>query len=208
MYAIHGFGGAGKTETMIEALQRGAQYLSDDLAIFDQEGFIHPYYRRIGLHDYSFTDEQLTKLHIDKKKYGLMKMCEKRNDRISRYIFQRLRGHFKISVSPEQLYSFSTSISVIDRLKVDLHYWLDLSDETCIAEISNESFIQRMTFCMQNEFRSFVDFDGYFGFLYEFWGTKRLEHDALLQKVVSSIDIIGLRIKGQNYNELACLILE
>ena len=66
IYAISGFGGAGKTEIMLEALNKGAQYISDDLAIYDDHGRIYPYLRRISLHDYPFTDLQLEEYKLDK----------------------------------------------------------------------------------------------------------------------------------------------
>ena len=75
IYAISGFGGAGKTEIMLEALNKGAQYISDDLAIYDAHGRIYPYLRRILLHDYPFTDLQLEEYKLDKSQYRLMKIA-------------------------------------------------------------------------------------------------------------------------------------
>lgn len=207
VYAIHGFGGAGKTETMIEALQRGAQYISDDLAIYGQDGSIYPYFRKIAFHDYPFKVEQLEKFHLDKRSYRLMKWCEIRKDKFSNYLYRRLRGRFNISVSPLEISSSSVTLSVEDPIVVSYNYWLDSSNKTTLTNLTSKEFIDRMAFCMENEFRSYVDFDGYLNFLFPFWGKKRTEHERVLQRILSSIDIQGLSINGSDYTELANLIL-
>ena len=206
VYAISGFGGAGKTEAMLEALQQGAQYLSDDLCLFDEDGNICPYLRKISLHDYPFTDEQLDRFHLNKRQYHLMMRCKDKPGRITQYLYQRYRGRFNIS------FDFTAVSSVkgeyADKsFPVKAHYWLDAADKTEFKEMSAEDFIRKMTFCMQNEFRPYCDFDGCFGIVYDFWQKKRDEHDRLLAEILKKTEITGLSIKTGAYNELAELIL-
>lgn len=214
VYAIHGFGGAGKTEVMLNALERGATYLSDDLAIFDKDGCVHPYLRKISLHDYPFTEEQLERFHLDKRRYRLMNKCRQRNDRLSQYIYQRLRGSYCISINykdalPPRVNSAGQQYTdyVNETFFVDKNYWLEASDKTCIKNIQKNDYVRKMTFCMQNEFRQYIDFDGYFGIIYDFWKEQREHYDRLLQTVLSKINIQGISIKHGHYNDLANLII-
>lgn len=206
VYAISGLGGTGKTEVMLEALQRGAQYLSDDLCLFDKDGNICPYLRKISLHDYPFNDEQLDRFNLNKRQYHLMMYCKDKPGRITQYLYQRYRGRFKISFD----YTAVSSVKVeyADKsFPVKVHYWLDATDKTEFKVLSAEDFIRKMTFCMQNEFRPYCDFDGCFGIVYDFWQKKRNEHNRLLAEILNKIEITGLSIRTGAYNELAELIL-
>jgi hypothetical protein len=205
VYAIHGFGGAGKTEVMLEALQRGAEYLSDDLAIFDSMGRIYPYLRKISLHDYPFSDEQLDRFHLNKQLYHLMCRCQSCSGRISNYLYNRWRGRFKVSVDAEQINNDLPDVNVA--LPVDCNYWLESSNYTDFKAISNDDFVRKMTFCMQNEFRPYVDFDGYFGIVYHFWPEVRRKRNEVLAEILTRLEIYGLSIQNGHFTELANLIL-
>lgn len=205
--AISAFGGAGKTETMIEMLKEGAIYLSDDLAIFDIEGCIHPYLRRISLHGYPFTDEQLTKYELSRWRYHLMNYCKGETDRIRKYLYQRLRGRFNITLD----YTMFTDGKVTPfnhTYCVNHHYWLDSCNTTGLKYIEKECFIRNMSFCMRNEFRPYIDFDGYCSLIYPCWKVIRQQYDSVLQTVLEMIEIKGLSICGQDYRGLARLIIE
>lgn len=207
VFAIHGFGGAGKTEVMIDALERGAQYISDDLAIFDAEGRIYPYLRKISLHDYHFTEYQLDCFHLDKSRYHLMCRCQNRKGRISQYLYQRYRGRFNISVHHTAISPAINIIPVNDGLYVDLNYWLDASSATTFQSIKKDLFVKKITFCMANEFRAYLDFDGYLGIVYDFWQEKKESYNQLLSSILEKIDIKGLSIKTGHYADCANLIL-
>ena len=205
VYTIHGFGGAGKTEVMLEALQRGAEYFSDDLAIFDSKGHIYPYLRKISLHDYPFTDEQLNRFHLNKQLYHLMCRCQGRSGRISQYLYNRWRGRFKVSVNAEQMNNDLPDVNIA--LPVDYNYWLDSSNHTDFKVIAKDDFVRKITFCMQNEFRPWVDFDGYLGVVYHFWPEMRKNHNEVLASIITQIEIQGLSIQNGHFAELTNLIL-
>ena len=204
VYAISGFGGAGKTEIMLEALNKGAQYISDDLAIFDTKGRIYPYLRRISLHDYPFTDRQLEEYKLNKAQYRLMKYCQSKSDRLSRYLYQRYRGRFNISVDKAD----ESAHHLKGGYAVDYNFWLDSSGKNALVNLSKEDFVRRMLFCMENEFRSYSDFDGYFGFIYDFWNNLRQHRNKTIESALDCLNVQGLSINGSDYKELLSIILK
>ena len=208
VFAIHGFGGAGKTEIMIEALERGAQYISDDLAFFDREGRIYPYLRKISLHDYPFTDAQLDRFHLDKVRYHLMLRGKTRPGRIAQYLYQRYRGRFKISLHHTAFSQATKGIVVNDGLQVDQNYWIDASSITEFKSIDKGTFLKKTAFCMANEFRAYLDFDGYLGIVYDFWQDKKACHNQLLSSILEKVDIKGLSIQTGHYTDCANLFLK
>lgn len=207
VYAIHGFGGVGKTEIMIEALKRGAQYISDDLALFDEKGRVFPYLRKISLHDYSFTDEQLERLHLDKRRYHLMRWCQSKRGRLLHYLYQRNRGRFNISIRHTLVNTSDETVLPNESNVINHNYWLELSSTTEFKPINKDVFIKKMSFCMANEFRTFSDFDGCLGIVYEFWQEKRERHDHLLNTILSLMDIQCLSIQSGHFVDCANLLL-
>ena len=203
--AIHGFGGAGKTEVMLAMLQRGAMYLADDLAVFDTNGALYPYLRRISLHDYPYTDDQLKQFHLSSWRYHLMNWCKNKSGRLQNYLYRRYRGRFNISIDYTQLMD-ERETPPNQKLFVNRHFWLDACSYTCIQPMSKERFVRNMSFCMQNEFRPYIDFDGYCGLVYPFWKDIRTRYYSVLQQVLDTIDIQGLTIAGQDYEEVANLL--
>ena len=203
--AIHGFGGAGKTEVMLSMLQRGARYLADDLAIFDTEGTLFPYLRRISLHDYPYTDIQLRQFHLSRWRYRLMTRCRNKSCRFKDYIYRRYRGRFNISIDYLQM-TDGIETQANQPFVVNRHYWLDSCNATGLRSMSKECFVRNMSFCMQNESRSYLDFDGYCGLVYPFWKDIRTKFHDVMQNVLNAIDIHGLTIAGQHYEELASLL--
>lgn len=203
--AIHGFGGAGKTEVMLSMLQRGAMYLADDFAIFDTEGTLFPYLRRISLHDYPYTDIQLRQFHLSRWRYQLMNRCKHKSGRIQDYIYRRYRGRFNICIDYLQLTDGKIT-RANQPFVVNRHFWLDSCNATGLRPISKERFVRNMSYCMQNESRSYLDFDGYCGLVYPFWKDIRTKYHDVMQNVFNMIDIYGLTIAGQHYDELADLL--
>ena len=206
VYAIHGFGGAGKTETMIEALSRGAMFISDDLAIFNEQGQIFPYLRKISLHDYPYTDEQLVKYGLSRRLYHMMQFCHQHSNRVTKYLYRRWSGYFKISLDYTKL--TCGQVSALHFYDVNYNYWLDASNNTTYTSLSKEVFNRKMSFCMDNEFRPYIDFDGYLGITCPFWQKIRERHQIIIKKVLSVLDVQGISINKRNYTELTDLILK
>lgn len=203
--AISGFGGTGKTEVMLTMLQRGAMYLADDLAIFDTKGILYPYLRRISLHDYPYTVMQLRQFHLSRWRYRLINLCKHKTGRLYDYIYRRYKGWFNISIDYLQLTEGKETIANQPFI-VNRHYWMDSCNTIGIRSMSKECFVRKILFCMQNEFRSYMDFDGYFGLVYPFWKDIKTNYQDVLLKVLDTIDIHGLAIKDQHYEELADLL--
>ena len=203
IYAIHAFGGTGKTEVMLCALRNGADFISDDLAIYDSYGQIYPYTRSISLHDYPYTDDDLQFYGLSRRWYQIMRLVKDKKDRISQRLYSRLRGHYNIRFHYKRITCRET---VLQFYPVDQNYWMETSDKTEFIEISNNAFFRKMEFCMQNEFRSYIDYDGYFGCILPFWNNLRNVHRDFLIKVLSKMDIEAININGQHYDEVFQLI--
>lgn len=52
-YALCGWGGTGKTNTLLRLIERGAVYLSDDLTVVDRQGNLYPFPRSINVYHYN-----------------------------------------------------------------------------------------------------------------------------------------------------------
>lgn len=53
-YVFPGWGGTGKTNLLLQLLNKGAEYMADDLIIFDRDGSVYPYPKPLNLLDYNF----------------------------------------------------------------------------------------------------------------------------------------------------------
>lgn len=52
-YALTGWGGTGKTNTLLRLIESGAVYLSDDLTVVDENGRLFPFPRSINVYHYN-----------------------------------------------------------------------------------------------------------------------------------------------------------
>ena len=197
--AIHAFGGTGKTEVMLHALRHhNADFISDDLAIFNTEGQIFPYPRPIALHGYPFTDEDLEFYGLNVRTYKRMMWAKQRSGRFCNYLYQRYRGRFHIKFDYTKITGRETPMKFYD---IDKHIWMETGEKTEKFAISSEDFARKMSFCMANEFRAYIDYDGWFGAVLPFWAEKRKLHDEALNQVVSHMQIQGMKIQGTHYGD-------
>ena len=60
---------------------------------------------------------------------------------------------------------------------------------------------------MDNEFRQYVDFDGFFSLVYPFWNSIRERHKETLDQTLQHLNIESVIISGNNYQELANRLL-
>ena len=63
------FGGVGKTEVTMAAVQQGGKFLADDLIIVDRYGNAFPYTKRINLCEYPYNVHMLKLLGKKKMLY-------------------------------------------------------------------------------------------------------------------------------------------
>jgi hypothetical protein len=54
-FVLSGWGGTGKTNTLLALLEEGATYLGDDLSVIDREGHVHPFPRSVSVFDYNLA---------------------------------------------------------------------------------------------------------------------------------------------------------
>lgn len=207
VYAIQAFGGVGKTETALEYLLRGASYISDDIALFTDEGFIIPWPRCISLHDYPFTEEKLRTFGLSARLYRLKETLKTAKWFPLRNFYCRLRGRFNLRLSYRQL----TTAPLPGRtpLPIDTAWWMEQGEETESFSIQQTDFLRKIQACMRHEFSSYVDFEGYLGVVYDFWPSLVQQHDEVLQKTVLALpQIKGLKIKDKDYYKAAEIIVD
>lgn len=204
VFAIHAFGGSGKTEIMLQALYDGAEFLSDDLAIFNEKGEIFPYLRKISLHGYKFSDEEVTRYGLNKYHYRRLNWLKRHPNRITNYLFQRWKWEFYIKFDYKTITSKKTEIKFYN---VDYHYWLDSNGKTEISAMDKLLFVKKMEFCMQNEFCGYINYSGYFSTIIPFWQDIIYRYEAVLIDLFSHINILRATINSDDYKDLESLIV-
>lgn len=203
--AIHAFGGSGKSETMLHALYNGADFISDDLAVFNIEGQIYPYPRKISLHGYEFTDEELERYSLNKSHYKRLQWLKAHPGRITNRLYERWKREFYIRFR----YYDVTGCKTLNRFyDVSTHYWLEAKGKTFISELNHDFFVQRMKFCMQNEFCSYINYNGYFEAVLPFWKTIQKRYSDCLNLILDKIKIKGASIDNIAYSDMQKLIKE
>lgn len=204
--AIHAFGGSGKTETMLQALYDGAEFISDDLAIFNEKGEIYPYLRKISLHGYKFSDEELNRFGLNKYHYRRLNWLERHPNRITNYLFQRWRWEFHIKLDYKTITGKKIELKFYD---VDNHYWLDSNGTTEISDMDKVLFVKKMEFCMQNEFCGYINYCGYFSTIIPFWQDMVTKYDELLERILGSIDNLkNAQIHNEEYIKMKNIIYQ
>lgn len=195
--AIHAFGGSGKSETMLHALYNGADFISDDLAVFNIDGQIYPYPRKISLHGYEFADDELERFSLNKCHYKRLQWLKNHPNRITNRLCERWKREFYIRFPYYSITGRKTPTKLYD---IDAHYWLESKGKTEITEFCRDAFLERMKFCMQNEFCSYINYDGYLSATLPFWKQIRLRYECCLNEILGKIDIQGASINGTDYS--------
>lgn len=205
VYAIHAFGGTGKTEVMMKALFDGADFISDDLAIFDCDGNIYPYPRKIALHDYPFSNSELLFFGLNNRMYNIKEKLKDCKGRLSSRLYHRLRKKFNIKFHYSKITKRKTDLKFYH---VDYHYWMETSSSSYVFSLSNDDFYRRMMFCMQNEFSTYINYDGYYGAVLPFWKSIREQYFNVLECVLTKMSVNGIKICNKNYSEVESLIIK
>lgn len=201
--AIHAFGGSGKSETMLHALYNGADFISDDLAIFNIDGQIYPYPRKISLHGYNFSETELEMFSLNKKHYKLIQWLKNHPGRITNRLYERWKREFYIRFSYHEITRNTTPNKFYD---VDSHYWLESKGVNGISAYNHNDFCNRMIFCMQNEFCSYINYNGYFGATLPFWEDVKQRYLECLNNILKSISVKRASIDECSYSKIQDLI--
>ena len=202
--SIHAFGGSGKTETMLQALYDGAEFISDDLAVFNEKGEIFPYPRKISLHGYKFTDDELSRFGMNKSHYRRLNWLKRHPNRITNFLYRRWKWEFHIKIDYKTITGKSTAMKFYN---VDYHFWLDSNGKAGISEMDKVLFAKKIKFCMQNEFCAYINYNGYFSTIIPFWKDIEARYNELIGRITSTIDSIeNAKISNEEYTKMKDMI--
>lgn len=202
---INAFGGVGKTEVMLKALEKGAEFLSDDFAIYNSKGQVFPYSKRIYLCEYPYDDWMLKLTGKSKALWKLKQWCVKHPNPITTRLNSRLEiNYFGIKID----YRTATPIETENKFyDVDYFFWVDNSNKTDFHNIDKSYFEKRMLLCLDIESRRYCDYDGYLRLKYPFLNDYKDKQTKILNQITENTNIQGLTIRDHQFSELANLVL-
>lgn len=202
---VSAFGGVGKTEVMLKAIELGAQFISDDFAIFNRDGQVFPYTKSIYLCDYPYDDYMLKATGKSKLLWKLKQFSDRNRNFLTRRISQRLEtGYFGIKID----YSLLAKETPLRFYDVDSFYWVYRSSETREKEINGEEFVNCMKLCLDIESRRYFDYDGYLRLKFPFLEDNKQRQSEIITGIPERLKVNGLTIRNQDFNDLARLIFK
>lgn len=194
---LNGFGGSGKTEIMVNFLLRGANFISDDLCIINENADIYPYTVSIPVNWTSINQEFLGKIKVPSYIYNICSYCKKKNGRITRRIYSRLASKYLLGYySHKQLTDNDTEMKFY---KVNEFIWLQGAYFQGAFTISNEQFFRYMNLCLENESRKYFDLEGFLVLKYPFIKSFITARQELRERICSKINIKAVAVKNRNY---------
>lgn len=201
---INAFGGVGKTEVMMSALNRGAKFIADDFAIMNEFGQIFPYPKMIYLCEYPYDDSLLEKLNRNKLLWRVYNYCKDRNGFFSKRVAARLESQY-FGIKVDYLF-VSKEETELKFYNIDHFYWVDSSDETVFKKIEFEALYNKMMLCLDIESRRYFDYDGYFRLKYPFFNIYKCLQGKIISSVLDNNTFRGVNIRERNFEELAKLL--
>jgi len=199
------FGGVGKTEVTLYAMEHGAQFLADDFAIINNKGEIYPYTKKINLCEYPYTDIMLRRLGKKKWLYNLKTVCERRKGKICSRLASWLETHcFAAYIDYAQVQGYVTPRRFYH---IDRFYWADSGDRTTHCDMKPQQFVDKMSLCLDIESRRYFDYDGYLRLKYPFLEKNKNRQHEIINQIANILKVERLIVKGRCFNDLANLVL-
>jgi len=207
VFMLNGFGGAGKTEIMVDFLLHGAGFISDDIVIVNERGMIYPYKVRIPIKWSCINRDFVDKIKISPIIYDICAYCKKKNGRITRRIYGKLASKYLLGYySHQQLTATNTELKFYT---VDQCIWLQEANHSGPFKISNDKFIDYMDICMANESRTYFDLEGFLLLKFPQIRSFYAKRYDLRKNICDALIVKGLAVKDANYkNAIQYLLLE
>jgi len=207
VYMLNGFGGSGKTEIMVNFLLRGANFISDDIVLINENAEIYPYTVSIPISWGAINPEFLKKINVSKRLYDICSYCKNKNGKITRRIYGKLASKYLLGCySYKQFTDMDTEMNFY---AVDNFIWLQEADFSGTFKISKENFCQYMSTCLENESRKYFDLEGFLLLKFPHIKSFHNERQALREKICEKLYIIGFAVKNRNYKKaIQNLLLE
>lgn len=204
--SISAFGGVGKTEVMLKAMEYGAQFVSDDFAIFNSEGEIFPYTKSIYLCEYPYDDYMLHKTGRKRWLWILKRFCEQHPNPLTTRIALRLEvQYFGIKLDYLRL---TDKVADFRFRNVNSFYWVYSGSNTGRYEILRDEYAKNMKLCLDIESRRYFDYDGYLRLKFPFLEKNKQKQAEVIDGIARKNNVQGLTIRGREFNELAELIMK
>ena len=197
-YVVNAFGGTGKTNLLLNVIENGGTYYSDDLIPVTKNGVLFPYPKRLNLLYYNFTSNPYLFKLLSKGRYliWILKASEflhkipLYNNFLGYKIEGRIKRYLYVKVNYKNLTNIKTSKSTH---KIHHFIWLERTESiTTKIDVSNEYFTERMNLCLSLEDRSFIDFDGYFSVLFPYYKELSKKQRKLIFDIAEDNHIKGV----------------
>ena len=198
-YVVNAFGGTGKTNLLLDVLEDKGRYVADDLTAVDQDGNVYPYQKRINLLYYNldYKKKLLSTLHQPSwilKVIDLIDNSDKSSFLYRFLLFRiewKLRRRLNMKVDYRKIYN---SNEISSSYKADHFIWLERTEnKTNTFTIDNKYIYDRMTFCLDLENRSFLDFDGYLSLIFPLLSQFKNRQNEIIQHIVETNHFTGLK---------------
>jgi hypothetical protein len=186
------WGGTGKSNLLIQFLERGAKYLGDDLVILNENGYILPYPKPLNLLCYNFNAYPKKLLEIAALKtrcaYKLFKIFNVLSNTfaMSSSLFSKLLAYLKLRyeyrtheyIRAERLFGADILADLVPIKKHKIFFMIRTPGRDIqLEEISGDFLAKKMSHCLRWERNYLVDSTG--AYLYAFPEKEELIKDIL-----------------------------
>lgn len=202
---LNGFGGSGKTEIMLNALLKGATYISDDIVIVNENGVIFPYTVSIPIRWNAVNSDFIRKINVPQYIYKICEFCKQRDGKITRRVYGYLA--WKYILNNYQYSQITDCVTRLDYYTVDYCLWLQTSNNEGHFNFSNHDFYQYMNLCLENESRKYFDFEGFLFLKFPEIIPFKQKREELRKQICNKLNIQGLGVSNKNYAETTNKIL-
>ncbi|MEM5866758.1 MAG: hypothetical protein QXG39_02450 [Candidatus Aenigmatarchaeota archaeon] len=185
-YVFTGEGGVGKTTSVLNLLQKGCEYLSEDWLIIGR-GKAFPFPKRIHIFDYNLKHEEIAKKLLGRKrlyyrlKSRLLELGERYSPHIYiRYIFNKLNARNMLIVELKELFPEAKVGNVTSISKVFLLERRKVPKIEIKEDITPEKLARRMACYNMYEWHHMFREYYYYSYLFGIKNEKienRLNHD-------------------------------
>ena len=199
LFVINAFGGTGKTNLVLDAIEHNGQYFSDDLCVIDRNNNVYPYTKCINLLDYNFehNPELVSLCGKSKFLFKTMKLLAKFNGHspLYRYFIHKVEWRIKRYFCCKLQYEKIKSPQKMEVRKVVSRFiWLErtLGKSTTYSP-QKQCVYSKMVHCLDLENRSYLDFYGYVKMCFPELSTLRKVQNEIIKDIVESNDILGFK---------------
>ncbi|GEM_PF-4197504 len=198
-YVINAFGGTGKTNLLLDILERGGEYLADDLTVVDQNGVIYPYRKRINLLYYNFHYKPLllkkTRVSQWRLKLLMKIQASKHSAFLYRFLLFRIEWRLRRVIDQKVDYRLLYPSCSVAKLPDTTHFiWLERTEaKTGFFEVERGYLLPRLKLCLALENRTFLDFDGYFSLVSSDFSYYQKRQSKMIDALLVAYEFSGVK---------------